>query len=263
MNKISIHPQDMQKTLFFIQTVLSFFLLLAAYNTYASAPTSSSAANYESDLDSLPSYTIVTGLPSYDDALEQMRLKINKHETLLKHPPLSSIFEQTTHVDFTSEKCPNISQTTTTTAARATNLSTTQTQNTNYQALQSYQVSVIVPQISEAIKPTKTELYTNTTNRTNSTNATHTRDEQQQVHQQSQLVTELRRLSENHTDSFNINLPIVLPSDGNHCSESPATELGHEISQKPIYDTNKKCKVDNLEKIAEIQARRDIRNCIQ
>lgn len=61
---------------------------------------SSGASNnvtiYESDHDSLPSYTLVSGLPSYDDALEQMKSKLNNHKSSQtssqKRPSLTKLF---------------------------------------------------------------------------------------------------------------------------------------------------------------------------
>lgn len=226
----------------------------AAYNTYATAPTSSNTTNYESDLDSLPSYTIVTGLPSYDDALEQMRMKVGKRDSLLpKHPPLTSIFEQTT-IDVTSEKCTNNNSNAT---AQPSSVAT----NLNYQAVPSYQVSVIVPQIGEVVKELKTEMNPYTTRH----------DEQQVQHyagQQSQLVSELRRLSDNN-DSYSISLPIVLSGVGGHGyggGGGPAVEVGPENCQKTLIDC-KKGKMDAMSslgsKIDEVNSRGGSRNCVQ
>lgn len=201
-----------------------FFLLFpAALSTYTSAATSSYAANYESDIDSLPSYTIVTGLPSYDDALEQMRLKIDKRESLLRHPPLTSIFEQTATVDLISEKQSNEHD-------------PTQIQASNYQ------VSVIVPQIVNAgggggavTEKQKTEA----------------RDDQQLLHG-------LRRLSEN-TDSFNINLPIVLATSNGHGHGNDENCLKACVEPRKAKQETK----ISLEKIEVVNVRRGSRSSLQ
>lgn len=103
----------------------------------ANANISSNVTIYESDHDSLPSYTLVSGLPSYDDALEQMKSKLNRsNNNSQKRPSLSKLF------NFETDK---------------SNL-----EITNYQApteaatsAPSYEVSVILPQKSTNISHEK------------------------------------------------------------------------------------------------------------
>lgn len=157
-----------------------------------------------------------------------MRLKINKRETLLKHPPLTSIFEQQATVDLVSEKRPSGQE-------------SAASQNPT-----SYQVSVIVPQINN-IGKSKTEAH------------------DVPVHNQlpqPQVFPGLRRLSEN-TESFSINLPIVLAANsGGHGS----VEVAHESCLKPSVEPRTKCKSasrGSLEKSETVEVRRSSRSSLQ
>lgn len=47
------------------------------------------------DLEALPNYTLVSGLPTYDDALEQLRLNSTNH-LLINHQTLMKLFGTTT-----------------------------------------------------------------------------------------------------------------------------------------------------------------------
>lgn len=47
------------------------------------------------DLEALPNYTLVSGLPTYDDALEQLRLSSTNH-LLINHQTLMKLFGTTT-----------------------------------------------------------------------------------------------------------------------------------------------------------------------
>lgn len=44
------------------------------------------------DLETLPNYTLVSGLPSYDDALEQLRMNSSTNHLLINHQTLMKIF---------------------------------------------------------------------------------------------------------------------------------------------------------------------------
>ncbi|XP_063708866.1 protein commissureless 2 homolog [Culicoides brevitarsis] len=97
----------------------------------ASASAVNNVTIYESDHDSLPSYTLVSGLPSYDDALEQMKSKLNHKSSVnsQKRPSLTKLFNFNDNLeksDITNYQAPEDTAT----------------------SAPSYEVSVILPQKS-------------------------------------------------------------------------------------------------------------------
>lgn len=163
----------------------------------ASASASNNVTIYESDHDSLPSYTLVSGLPSYDDALEQMKSKLNHKTTTTnsssqKRPSLTKLF------NFDNEKSAH--------------------DITNYQAPEdtatsspSYEVSIILPQkpvhISREKSVPSKPMYG------------------------MEPITDLPSHLLSNGESFIINLPSVVTTTGRHGEgESEVTSV-----QKPTY----------------------------
>ena len=146
-----------------------------------------------------------------------MRTKTSKHDALLKHPPLTSIFEQNS-LNLISEKIGDDT---------VTNVITTTTPSDN----PNYQVSVIVPQIVE-----KAEVVANNIGG---------HDEQPANCQQTQslLTAELRRVSVNN-ENCSISLPVVLTNgsteiEAEHCQSKANTICSADIRRGSNIDCQK------------------------
>uniref|UniRef100_A0A336LP91 CSON007680 protein n=1 Tax=Culicoides sonorensis TaxID=179676 RepID=A0A336LP91_CULSO len=169
----------------------------------ASTRPSNNVTIYESDHDSLPSYTLVSGLPSYDDALEQMKSKLNSKSTsssanTQKRPSLTKLF------NFDTEK--------------------SSLDITNYQAPEdvatsspSYEVSVILPQ-----KPL---------------NIQHEKTISMKPHYGMEPITDLPSHMLNNGESFIINMPAVAANIRQNMEEKNNTISSLVVAshQKPIY----------------------------
>lgn len=122
----------------------SYFLLflfsVALARATALASQTTNLSHYESDHDSLPSYTLVSGLPSYDDALEQMKTKITRPTNCQsKRPSLTRLFHfehEKSNLEITNYLAPKYEDAAATSAP-------------------SYEVSVILPQKTASEKAAK------------------------------------------------------------------------------------------------------------
>lgn len=162
----------------------------------ASTTASNNVTIYESDHDSLPSYTLVSGLPSYDDALEQMKSKLS-HKSSQKRPSLTKLF------NFDNEKSA--------------------LEITNYQAPEdtatsspSYEVSIILPQ-----KPV---------------HISHEKSVPIKPSYGMEPITDLPSHLLNNGESFIINLPSVATSRQLEEKSNVLSSIGViSTTQKPIY----------------------------
>lgn len=161
----------------------------------ASTSASNNVTIYESDHDSLPSYTLVSGLPSYDDALEQMKSKLNhKTTSSQKRPSLTKLF------NFDSEKSA--------------------LEITNYQAPEdtatsspSYEVSIILPQ-----KPV---------------HISHEKSVPIKPNYGMEPITDLPSHLLNNGESFIINLPTSVASSRQVVMDEKSNSM--DVTHKPIY----------------------------
>lgn len=64
------------------------------HNSMTSAP-------FDIEIDALPNYTLVSGLPTYDDALEQLRLSNSTNHLLINHQTFMKLFGSTQPVSGT------------------------------------------------------------------------------------------------------------------------------------------------------------------